>query len=104
MNAVKDDVIQLVAKELASANEKFPLFHSQHEAYGEMLEEVRECEDEMKIIIDDLDAIWFQIRRNIDTKMYVGYLKEHAINLVCEAIQVVAMCDKWGMSFEEGDQ
>lgn len=28
MNAVKDDVIQLVAKELASANEQFPLFAS----------------------------------------------------------------------------
>jgi hypothetical protein len=39
MNAIKDDVIALVHKELESANKKFPLFHSAHEGYIVLKEE-----------------------------------------------------------------
>ena len=47
MNAIRKDVGALVQKELESANKKFPsTFRSRHEAYGVMLEEFEEAQDE----------------------------------------------------------
>ena len=34
MNAVSEDVKMLVKKELESANERFPQFHSEHEGWA----------------------------------------------------------------------
>lgn len=38
----------VVAMELASAREKFPAFHSAHEAYGVLAEELAEFFDEVR--------------------------------------------------------
>ena len=38
-NVVKREVYKLIDKELAAANEKFPLFGSSHEAFAVILEE-----------------------------------------------------------------
>ena len=40
MDAVKEDVELLVQKELESANKKFPMFHSDHEGYAVLKEEL----------------------------------------------------------------
>jgi hypothetical protein len=40
----------LIEKELAAANDKFPPFQSRHEAYGVLLEELQELQEE----IDDI--------------------------------------------------
>ncbi|MDF2537428.1 MAG: hypothetical protein K0S76_449 [Herbinix sp.] len=45
MDAVKNDVICLVFKELKSANEKFPPFNSDHEGYAVIKEEVEEAQE-----------------------------------------------------------
>ena len=42
MNAIENDVRALVDKELDAANERFPQFHSAHEGYAVILEEVEE--------------------------------------------------------------
>lgn len=42
MNTVENDVRALVDKELAAANERFPQFHSQHEGWAVIKEEVEE--------------------------------------------------------------
>lgn len=44
MNVIENDVRALVDKELTAANERFPQFHSAHEGYAVILEEVEECE------------------------------------------------------------
>ena len=44
MNAVENQVRELVKVELAAANEKFPPFHSAHEGWAVLKEEVEELE------------------------------------------------------------
>ena len=44
----QNKAIELVVKELNTANEKFPLFNSPHEGYAVLLEEVDELWDEIK--------------------------------------------------------
>lgn len=46
MNAVSEDVKLLVEKELESANERFPQFHSEHEGWAVMQEEAEELQEE----------------------------------------------------------
>ena len=41
MNAVKEDVEKLVQKELESANQRFPMFHSDHEGAAVIFEEIQ---------------------------------------------------------------
>lgn len=88
----------LADEELKEANEKYPLFHSYHEAYAVTLEELEETEENMKAMRYWLETIWQCIRKNSDIKQYVEVLKECALNTAAEAIQVAAMCDKFLMT------
>lgn len=102
MNAVHKEVEQLISKELAAANEQFPLFNSVHEAYAVMKEEVMEAVDEMGGVGDNLDDFWKCIRKNESMTFlehYVQATKASAVRLAVEAIQVAAMCDKFMLSF-----
>jgi hypothetical protein len=101
MNAVKDDVIALVDKELKSANEKFPLFHSAHEGYAVILEEVEEAKFEIGQCEEILSYAWGGIMRNSPyTSEKINRLKTRAIDLATEAIQVAAMAQKFIDSME----
>lgn len=84
----------LADEELKEANEKYPQFSSDHEAYAVILEELEETEENMKAMRYWLETIWKCIRKNSDIKQYVEVLKECALNTAAEAIQVAAMCDK----------
>lgn len=95
MNAVEQDVRALVDKELAEANERFPQFHSQHEGWAVMLEEVVEAEVEMKTIRGNADGMFDLIRNNVDAKWVAEKIEYAAIHAACEAIQVAAMCRKF---------
>ena len=50
MNIAKEHVVGLVAMELQHAKENHEDFHSLHEGYAVMLEEIDECRDELQII------------------------------------------------------
>lgn len=97
MNVVENDVRILVDKELAAANERFPQFHSQHEGYAVVLEEM----DELKIDVYNADQylsyVWDSIKDNSSgrTRKNVMIIKGIAIDAACEAIQVAAMCKKF---------
>ena len=47
MDAIKDNIYELVDKELNAANEKLPPFASSHEAYAVIFEEFDETRDEL---------------------------------------------------------
>ena len=96
MDAVRADVEKLVEKELKSANQKFPMFRSDHEGAAVIFEEIEECKQEMENLEIQFEALWSRVKS--DNKMSViisGRLKLMAINLACEVIQVAAMSQKF---------
>lgn len=97
MNAVQKDIEELTKKELAAANEKFPLFSSMHEGYAVILEELQEARDEYENA-DKVHENMFSCIKGNDTKNAIQSakaLKHFAINGAAELIQVAAMAQKF---------
>lgn len=93
-------VKKLVEKELAKANEINPQFHSTHEAYGVITEEITELKTEIKQIKIDKKYLKRYMIAN-DQEKFSFVLRcayDKAINAACEAIQVAAMARK-GINF-----
>ena len=95
MNAVENQVRDLVKIELAAANERFPQFHSAHEGYAVIREELEETEEKVEMSKKYLKFLWDSIKMDRKTKWAVEYMKEFSINAACEAIQVAAMAQKF---------
>lgn len=98
MDAVRKDVELLVKKELGSANKMFPLFHSVHEGYAVIREEVEEAQEFFADTKSCLGGIWAGVRSEYVKESYekaVLDLKDSAIGLAIEAIQVAAMAQKF---------
>lgn len=94
---IKSDVEKLVAKELDLANENNPAFHSPHEGYGVLLEEVEELQDEVKTVTQEV-ATWWSVVKHNDVSIndfILDGIEKYAVNAACEAVQVAAMCRKY---------
>lgn len=94
--AVSNEEVQaLFDKELKKANKENPQFHSAHEGYAVLLEEVEEVKKEM----DGLDLytgfIWNDVKNGGCLRGDLKWTKKYASLLIREAIQVGAMCDKF---------
>ena len=101
MKELQRDIECLVSEELIRANKKNPLFHSDHEAYGVIDEEVREIIDETELIIYWLKRFRALTYRDSSREVKddaITSIKEAAVRCACEAVQVAAMCDNWVMS------
>lgn len=95
MNAVENQVHELVKVEFAAANERFPQFHSSHEGWAVIQEEIEECGDELTAIFEAQKEAWEEIRADKKPNVNIAFVYGHAINLACEAIQEAAMCKKF---------
>ena len=95
MNAVKSDVEKLVQKELEYANQRFPMFRSDHEGAAVIVEEIKEAEDEPKSIKSVFEELWYTVKLNESNEPWVSRVMEYSVNLACEAIQVAAMAQKF---------
>ena len=95
MNAVENQVRQLVEVELAAANERFPQFHSAHEGWAVIKEEMEETEEELAKMKIYLAGAWGNITSDVQANSDIESLKQRAINAACEAVQVAAMCKKF---------
>ena len=105
MNAVKSDVEKLVQKELESANQRFPMFRSDHEGAAVILEEIEETHSEMLDMELNYKSLWQTIKENfINTASYAELIFDDAINLACEAIQVASMAQKFIDSQKEREK
>jgi hypothetical protein len=82
--------------ELKRANEKFPLFHSPHESYGVIAEEMREMSDDNKELIRLFMTYFDNVCANENQyqKTNLVSLREIAIHMAAETCQVAAMAQK----------
>ena len=95
MNAVKEDVEKLVQKELESANQRFPMFRSDHEGAAVIFEEIEEADHELKSIKSVFEELWYTVKSNESNEPWASRTMEYSVNLACEAIQVAAMAQKF---------
>lgn len=102
--AVSEDVKMLVEKELESANERFPQFHSEHEGWAVMQEEAEELREEYDSIEMAMEQLWHRIRDGIPTSLQVALVGQYAEAAACEAIQVAAMARKYLDMLERMDE
>lgn len=97
MKKLIDGVIVLTAKELALANKDHgDRFHSLHEGYGVIREELDEAKEERQAVGDAFGDIMYYIRTEqyAELRACLNNMGNHAILAACEYIQVAAMCDK----------
>ena len=95
MNVVENDIRALVDKELAAANKRFPQFHSAHEGYAVIQEDVDELKEDMDRINGRITSLRAGVRFNNGCEELVSRIYDDAITAACEAIQVAAMCKKF---------
>lgn len=95
MATLRYEVDQIVPRELERANKKFLQFHSGHEGWAVIQEEIEECGDELSEIFSAQKEAWEEIRADKKPNVNIAFVYGHAINLACEAIQVAAMCKKF---------
>ena len=102
MEELKLEVEMLAVTELERANEKFDSkFNSTHEAYAVLKEEIEEAEAELKNAKMMLENCWFDIKRDTMPNRNIIAIKNCAVNLAAEAVQIGAMCEKFINSFEK---
>lgn len=102
MEQLKSQVLKLADEESQRSMIKHPLFNSTHEGYAVLKEEVEEADIEMINIKFELDNTWGYIKRDKteNALTHIKSLKEYAINLAAESIQVAAMAQKFIESME----
>ena len=100
MDAVRDDVEGLITKEVHAANKKFPMFHSNHEGAAVIFEEIQEAEEQMNEVYRTFKILWDLIKHDVESEHCVSVIRESAIKLSVEAIQVAAMAEKFLASAE----
>ena len=101
---IRPAIEKLAEMEKQDANRKFPLFHSLHEGYAVLLEEVEEAQEALNLAESSLSALWAHIRDNNAGRApeFAGRVREHALDLAVEAVQVAAMAQKFIDSAEKG--
>lgn len=104
MEQIKSEIERIAKDELKRANEKFPLFHSKHEGFAVILEEIWESENEFEYIkhfFKELKWSVFCDHPKHELKSDVKALKNTAVKACAELVQVIAMCDKFIISMDE---
>lgn len=104
--ATTDKEIELlVNKELVTANRNNPQFHSPHEGFAVLSEEVDELTNDIKVIRLINETLWDKVKKDsvpktehIDTAKMI---MKNAGNAIKEAVQVAAMAQKYINYFED---
>ena len=95
MEELKNAMMKLVGDEYDRANLKHPLYHSDHEAFAVLMEEICELGEELDAIRGHMRDQWELIRKNESSLFTVAEIELYAVRAACEAIQVAAVCERW---------
>lgn len=100
----QEHILSAIEKEKEEAILNYGYFHSDHEFWAVLKEEVEELQEESIFCSKRIDEMWDTIR-NSDLlymmqdeekrKRTIKTLKNSAINAACEAVQVAAVIDKY---------
>ena len=96
MNHVSDKLPDLVALELEAANKEHPPFHSLHEGFAVLREELDESDEALKLAIEESRTMWRAVKRDdaYDVRVFAFAVRRDALAAAAEAIQVAAMATK----------
>lgn len=102
---IRPAVEMLAEMEKRDANRKFPLFHSLHEGYAVLLEEIEEAREALNFAEGSLSMLWAHVRDNNAGRAleFAGRIREHALDLAAEAVQAAAMAQKFIDSAKKED-
>lgn len=97
MGDLASTVDWVAGDELVRARAKFGAFHSGHEGYAVVLEEVQELHEEVTTLLDALARLWAAVRSDDphDIAGAAEHLRVTAGYAACEAIQVLAMTHRF---------
>lgn len=87
----------LIASELDNIHHEHGMYyHSAHEAYGVLAEEIDETLEQIADITSEADKLLGILRRDDEVALdaVAGSIKAHALLAACECIQVAAVCAK----------
>lgn len=88
----------LIDDELARIIEEHGLFVDDHQAYAVIKEEVEEAREEMIIIRENMVKFWERVRADdLDNADIMESIQIHGIELIKEAVQVVACARKYDL-------
>lgn len=93
------DLRMTIDRELMRANELHgEVLHSKHEAVAVLGEEVDEAHDEANWLDMEMSELWEAVKGDRVDIEKVDDVQDVAERLAAEAIQVIAMCEKWKMN------
>lgn len=96
-DVIEGKLHELVGIELAESNKAYGLFHSLHEGYAVLREEVEEASEALSLVKGSLSAIWLGCRNNSPSWVTAQDVEHNALQLASEALQTAAMARKLKM-------
>lgn len=103
INKLKEEIVNAANNELNRENEKFPLFHSEHEGFSVIRKELEESKEAMEELESSLMCLWDHVRGKetpcfLENTIKPLSIADTALNLACEVVQTAAMLMKYEMS------
>jgi 3-oxoacyl-[acyl-carrier-protein] synthase III len=102
VDVITNDIDGLTIKELNAANMKYHLFHTSHEGYAVIKEEIEETMDVMNELLETFAVAWDKIKNNQPAFNEIRMVKKLSKKVAIEAVQTSAMCEKFNMSLATG--
>lgn len=105
MADIKQEIEKLISKELEMAITKFGLFRTHHEGCAVLREELEETVDKLVEAKNYYDGLWDYVKSDMHPHAldFAKIIKGELIEVIKEAIQAAAMCDKYVMSLKYGE-
>jgi hypothetical protein len=88
MTNTKFQFEELIKQELFDAELKYPDYHSFHEGYAVLKEEVEELHEEVNYLVCKMNDYWRHIRQNKVDSNDIDTMKKVVINILKEAVQI----------------